>query len=528
MRKLYALFSICLCISFSTLYAQYTVNGAATVLSPGEFQLTPPTQHVAGSFFSNTPLNLTTNFDIKTQLYFGADDAGADGLAFILQAEGVNYLGNYGAGLGYHRFTWDVPGPVNSFIVEFDTYHNDWIAGQDLADPIEDHLGFMSQSNAYHSSPTNLAAPVPFPVNIEDDAYHDARFQWNATTKIMTVTFLGNTYTYTGDIVNTLFGGNPLVYWGFTAGTGSVIPNVHKCKINCFNCPPPTCGQLRTQTPGGWGAPPRGNNPASYMYSHFAAAFPTGLTVGCKPNYNITLTSPQAVTNFLPSGGQAKKLTQNYLNPSGTSLKNVLAGHLVALTLSVRFDQTDPSFGSAGVQLGDMIIKYGAFTGWTVNNFLIEANKVLGGCSSAYSIDNVLVTAAAINENYVDGNTDLHFLKCPNETPRDVKPGCGGDRDITIRSKIGIEENVVVPSTFDAFPNPSKGQIELRLGNVTPGKTQVVITSMNGAVVESRSLTVFGKEQLLKFDLSKQSAGVYLVKIITAEGIQTKKIVIQK
>jgi len=495
--------------------------------------MTPPTQHVAGSFFANTPLNLTQSFDIKTQLYFGADDAGADGLAFVLQAEGVNYLGNYGAGLGYHRFFYDVPGPVNSFIAEFDTYHNDIIAGQDLLDPIEDHLGFMSMSNAYHSSPTALAPPVPFSVNIEDGVYHDARFQWNATTKVMTITFLNNTYTYSGDIVNTIFAGNPVVYWGFTAGTGSVIPNVHKCKIVCVNCPPPpppTCGQLRTQTPGGWGAPPRGNNPASYMYSHFAAAFPTGLTVGCTPNYNIKLTTPQAVTNFLPCAGQAKKLTQNYVNPAGTTLKNVLAGHLVALTLSVRFDQTDPSFGSAGVLLGDMIINYGAFAGWTVNNFLTEANKVLGGCSSAYSIDWVLVTAAAINENYVDGNTDLHFLRCPNETPRDPRNGCDNDpRDITIRSLNGIEENgVTLTNTFDAFPNPSKGQFQLRLGNVNPGSTQVVITSANGSVVESRSLTVFAKDQLLKFDLSKHASGVYIVKIVTAEGTQTKKILIQK
>ena len=60
-----------------------------------------------------------------------------------------------------------------------------------------------------------------------------------------------------------------------------------------------------------------------------------------------------------------------------------------------------------------MVISSGAFAGWTVSAFLMEANKVLGGCSSAYSIQNVLTTAAAINENYVNGNTDKGFLDCP-------------------------------------------------------------------------------------------------------------------
>src|SRR5205085_783181 len=108
----------------------------------------------------------------------------------------------------------------------------------------------------------------------------------------------------------TLFAGNPVVYWGFTAGTGGFLssPRQNEHKV-CFVTPPPPppgdCGQLRTQTPGGWGAKPAGNNPGTYLYAHFAAAFPSGLTVGVTPNYNIKLTSPQAVTNFLPSGGKA-------------------------------------------------------------------------------------------------------------------------------------------------------------------------------------------------------------------------------
>ena len=114
---------------------------------------------------------------------------------------------------------------------------------------------------------------------------------------------------------------------------------------------------------------------------------------------------------MLPTGGQAKKLTASYTDPA--SLQNVLVGHLVALTLSVGFDNHDANFGAGGVNLGDMEIKSGAFAGWTVSDFLLEANQVLGGCSTDYTIQQVLETAGAINENYVDGKVDKGALVCP-------------------------------------------------------------------------------------------------------------------
>jgi hypothetical protein len=174
-------------------------------------------------------------------------------------------------------------------------------------------------------------------------------------------------------------------------------------------CEKPTCGQLRTQTPGGWGAPPRGTNPASYLYANFAGAFPEGMVIGC--DYTITFTSAEAITKFLPAGGKAAKLTKSYIDPNG--VKNVLTGHLTALTLSVGFDNYDDTFGAAGMKLGDMVIKSGAFAGFTVAEFLDIANSTVGGCINNFTIQQVLDTATAINENYVDGSSDNGFLVCP-------------------------------------------------------------------------------------------------------------------
>lgn len=199
-------------------------------------------------------------------------------------------------------------------------------------------------------------------------------------------------------------------YDGEVIGSAEWQSAFRYCRQDCPPPPPGDCGQLRTQTPGGWGAAPNGNNAGTYLHANFATAFPNGLTVGCTPNYNVKLTTAQAITNLLPTGGQAAALTQNYTDPA--AIKNVLVGHLVALTLSTGFDVYDVNFGQAGIQLGQMQIGSGTFAGWTVNDFLAEANKTLGGCGT-YTLQQVLTTATSINENYVDGLIDKGFLVCP-------------------------------------------------------------------------------------------------------------------
>jgi hypothetical protein len=184
----------------------------------------------------------------------------------------------------------------------------------------------------------------------------------------------------------------------------------------------PSCGQLRTQTQGGWGAAPAGNNPGTYLHANFQTAFAGGLTVGCYPGeFFVRLTSAQAVTDLLPTGGKASVLTGSAINPA--SLKNVLVGQLVALKLSVTFDAYDANFGQSSVALGDMVIGSGAFKGYTVSKFLDTAEQVLGGCSTAFTPTQVNETASSINENFDDGKTNKGFLTCPQAGGGDTGGG---------------------------------------------------------------------------------------------------------
>lgn len=516
MRQLYSVFFamlfslMCLCSTAQDV----TLVSAATSLSSDDpnatcFSLTPVNSiHVAGAVWNNETVDLTQNFTVTTKLYFGASDAAADGLAFVLQTNGSGTIGIDGGGLGY----WQIPGP--SFVIEFDTWQNleaHFLTG----DPAQDHIAFIKNADPFHGTGNTLQGPTAFASNIEDGLWHDAVFSWDAVLKRMSVTIFGTTYSYDGDIVNTIFGGNSQVYWGFTAGTGSIPGNMHGVCLTTPPPPPVDCGPLRTQTPGGWGAEPHGNNPGKYLHDHFASAFPTGLMVGIEPGYSVTFTSAQAITDYLPAGGNAKALTKDYTNPLTAELKNVLVNHLVALTLSVGFDADDADFGSGGVELGDMIIGSGAFAGWTVSNFLAEANKVLGGGTSSYTVQQVLETAGAINENYVDGKMDGGYLDCPeeNQTGR-----MSQRRAISEISAVGA---------FGVQPNPTTGSFELRMNGKQPGVAQVQITNANGALVQSRTLTL-NSGQSVRFDLSGQKAGLYIVRLITEQGVQTQKVIVQK
>ena len=204
---------------------------------------------------------------------------------------------------------------------------------------------------------------------------------------------------YQNSCTEPLLAGNPVLSsTTIISSTGEAIPM--------------TCGQLRTQSPGGWGAPPHGENPASYLSANFAAAFGS-LTIGCAGGYTLSVSSARVITMLLPTGGTVDALHQNQIDPA--YIDNVLVGHLISLMISVGLDLYDPNFGQAEVHLGDMVIASGPFMGMKVNSFIEVANGVIGGCNTSYSVQQVLETTSAINGNYVNGTTNNGFLKCPEE-----------------------------------------------------------------------------------------------------------------
>ncbi len=248
-----------------------------------------------------------------------------------------------------------------------------------------------------------------------------AELSTSATTTNVTVSGGNN-----GSVTVTASGGtSPYTYLWNTSQTTATISNliagVYTITVTDANgCtttseisisqPPSTCSGYRTQTQGGWGASPSGNNPGTYLHANFAAAFPSGLSIGCTNTLNLS--SAQAVTNFLPSGSTASALPSGSMSNPGGTYNNVLAGQLVAATLNIVFDETDPGFSATNSLLKNAFITTGTFAGWTVQQVVDEANKKIGGCASSYSFSDLNNALTLINQQFDNGNVTGSFLTC--------------------------------------------------------------------------------------------------------------------
>ena len=199
----------------------FILNGDATIQPGNVFQLTPAIGNQSGSVWNNIQINLNNPFHFNIDIFLGCNNGGADGIAFVLQPISTS-LGSSGGGLGYL-------GISPSFAIEFDTWQNS-------SDPSYDHIAIQKNGFLNHNGGNNLAGPVGFPpanYQIEDCAWHSAVFMWNPATQTFSLDFDGytNVISYTGNIVNNIFSGNPMVYWGLTAATGGAN-NVQKFRFN--------------------------------------------------------------------------------------------------------------------------------------------------------------------------------------------------------------------------------------------------------------------------------------------------------
>jgi gliding motility-associated-like protein len=216
---------------------QFVTNGSAFATGSNCFTLTPPINTQLGSVWATSTIDLTQSFDLNFTMSFGANDGGADGNCFILQPTGTNVLGIGGGGMGFEGI------PVG-FAVEFDSYTN----GSPNNDPWYDHIAFLKNGSVNHGTANNLAGPVQANANnpnIEDNLSHQVRMVWDAPSMTFSCYFDCNLrLSATVDMVNSIFLGNPIVYYGFAGSTGGLNNLQTVClpsNVNPLITPQPTC-----------------------------------------------------------------------------------------------------------------------------------------------------------------------------------------------------------------------------------------------------------------------------------------------
>jgi Bacterial lectin/HYR domain/Secretion system C-terminal sorting domain/Ricin-type beta-trefoil lectin domain-like/SprB repeat/Lectin C-type domain len=220
--KLLPLLLFCTFFSVSSWGQGGFVNvGTATAYSSGCSQLTAAVQSQGGAIWYNRTIDLTYDFSIAGTLNFGTISGtftGGDGIGFVLQKTGTSALGGLGGGLGYQ-------GIGTSLNVGFDTY-------KDSYDPYKYAIALDKNGDQTHSVANKLVAPIQLPT-LTNGANRPYIITWTASTKTFKVTLDGTLrINYTGDIVNTIFGGSSVVYWGFTAATGQANNNQTVCITN--------------------------------------------------------------------------------------------------------------------------------------------------------------------------------------------------------------------------------------------------------------------------------------------------------
>lgn len=188
----------------------YILNGSATQNSCNCYTLTPAVNTQSGSVWNATKINLNTPFDFVFNVYLGCTDAnGADGIVFILQPISTS-IGTTGEGMGFQGIT-------PSIGIALDTWQN-----ANLNDPIYDHISIQANGNPNHSG--DLVPPVQASAanaNIEDCQWHTLRISWDPVLKVINTYFDGDFRLQASvDLVGTIFNNDPMVYWGFSAGTG--------------------------------------------------------------------------------------------------------------------------------------------------------------------------------------------------------------------------------------------------------------------------------------------------------------------
>jgi Secretion system C-terminal sorting domain len=92
------------------------------------------------------------------------------------------------------------------------------------------------------------------------------------------------------------------------------------------------------------------------------------------------------------------------------------------------------------------------------------------------------------------------------------------------------QELMVMTKEMKIYPNPTNGQFTVQLNGVNADKVNIQVMNSYGRMVEQKTVGVVFKtgSMLVPFNLANQPAGIYLVKVESADGIQTAKIVIQR
>jgi hypothetical protein len=161
-----------------------------------------------------------------------------------------------------------------------------------------------------------------------------------------------------------------------------------------------SAGDMRTFTQSSYGDSTGAGG--ALIVSRFGTIYPSGVSIG--GTNTMRFTSAAFAIDYLPATGTAAALTGSLTNPLTTS-SGELGGELLALQLNL--DLADAGFITNAVPFGSLFfcnfIAVPQLNGTTVDDFVADANWLLGGGGGTLSPATTSAVARALNNAFVDG-----------------------------------------------------------------------------------------------------------------------------
>lgn len=92
---------------------------------------------------------------------------------------------------------------------------------------------------------------------------------------------------------------------------------------------------------------------------------------------------------------------------------------------------------------------------------------------------------------------------------------------------VGLEDNLIVTSSINLYPNPTTTNTNIELGNVENENVMVQVYDMNGKLVSSRDYGVLNGTYTLPVELSNFEKGMYTVRINKGDSTEVVKLVVE-
>ena len=178
---------------------------------------------------------------------------------------------------------------------------------------------------------------------------------------------------------------------------------------------------------------------SDYLDANFGDVFPNGVTVGCVDGFELLFTTADAVDTYLPCSGSAQDLvlTHGGTNPTvaaqdPTCWDNALVSHLLTAKINVAFDLANPDMGASEYPASALILNEQSLEGYSVAEIIAIGDDVLGGCSSAFTPNQVRKALRTYNRNFDNGvNLGLFDLPgCANSLS--LSDECGSTGEVTV------------------------------------------------------------------------------------------------